>query len=328
MLSQRALPTSQRAAPLLADRFCRLQAVKGTQSPWIPEAARGIHTPLNIDAWVQALQDHPNKTWVDSLLSGLKEGVRIGFNPNASCGSAKTNMQSAMAHPAIVEQYLHKEVAAGNVAGPFPLVSLRDAVILNRFGVIPKAHKPGSWRLIVDLSFPHGCSVNEGISANDASMAYSSVEDAAQVVTKLGKNTLLAKIDIASAFRIIPVHPDDRHLLGMKWKNEVFIDKQLPFGLRSAPVLFNAVADALEWILRKRGISHVIHHLDDFLVFGTPGSEECSQFLECMRETCEELGIPLALEKVAGPCTQLTFLGIELDTERCRPSFQKTSCFV
>ena len=248
----------------------------------------------------------------------------VRFNPNASCGSAKTNMQSAMAHPAIVEQYLHKEVAAGNVAGPFPLDSLRDAVILNRFDVIPKAHKSGSWRLIVDLSFPHGCSVNEGISANDASMAYSSVEDAAQVVTKLGKNTLLAKIDIASAFRIIPVHPDDRHLLGMKWKNEVFIDKQLPFGLRSAPVLFNAVADALEWILRKRGISHVIHYLDDFLVFGTPGSEECSQFLECMRETCEELGIPLALEKVAGPCTQLTFLGIELDTEK----MQKKSCFV
>ena len=102
----------------------------------------------------------------------------------------------------------------------------------------------------------------------------------------------------------------------MKWNNELFIDKQLPFGLRSAPILFNAVADALEWILRERGISHVIHYLDDFLVFGTPGSDECSRFLECMQGTCKELGIPLAVDKVEGPCTSLTFLGIELDTEK------------
>lgn len=157
-------------------------------------------------------------------------------------------------------------------------------------------------------------------------MAYSTIEDAGQIISKLGKNTLLAKINIASAFRIIPVHPDDRHLLGMKWNNELFIDRQLPFGLRSAPILFNAVAAALEWILREQGIPHVIHYLDDFLVFGTPGSDECSRFLECMQKTCKELGIPLALDKVAGPCTSLTFLGIELDTEKCRSSYQQTSC--
>ena len=44
---------------------------------------------------------------------------------------------------------------------------------------------------------------------------------------------LLAKIKIASVFRIITVHPDDRHLLGMKWNSAIYIDKQLLFGLRS-----------------------------------------------------------------------------------------------
>ena len=291
--------------------------------PNIPEAAMGIHTPLVVEAWAHALEKHPNKIWVDSLLSGLKEGVRIGYNYQSSCHSAKANMQSAVSHPHVVDQYLLAELAAGNIAGPFPLDPLKGSVMLNWFGVIPKANKPGKWRLIVDLSYPHGSSVNDGISTGDASMAYSSIEDAGRIITKLGQFTLLAKIDIANAFRIVPVHPDDRHLLGMKWNSAIYIDKQLPFGLRSAPALFNAVADALEWILRERGVSHILHYLDDFLVIGGPGLHECTHYLDCMLSTCEELGIPLALDKVEGPTTRLTFLGIDMDTENmqaCLPA--------
>ena len=94
-------------------------------------------------------------------------------------------------------------------------------------------NKPGKWWLIVDLSYPHGSSVNDGISSGDASMAYASIEDAGWITSSLGQFTLLAKINIASVFRIITVHPDDRHLLGMKWNSAIYIDKQLLFGLRS-----------------------------------------------------------------------------------------------
>ena len=50
------------------------------------------------------------------------------------------------------------------------------------------------------------------------------VDQVVQRVLSLGKGALLAKIDIESAFRNIPVHPDDRHLLGMRWNDELFID--------------------------------------------------------------------------------------------------------
>lgn len=56
-------------------------------------------------------------------------------------------------------------------------------------------------------------------------------------------------MDVKQAYRNIPVHPQDRHLLGMQWKGEVFVDMVLPFGLRSAPLLFTAVADALQWVM-------------------------------------------------------------------------------
>ena len=81
-------------------------------------------------------------------------------------------MQSEVSHPKVVEHYLLAEIAAGNVVGPFPLDPLKGSVMINRFGLIPKGNKPENWRLVVDLFYPHGSSVNDGISSGDASMAY------------------------------------------------------------------------------------------------------------------------------------------------------------
>ena len=71
----------------------------------------------------------------------------------------------------------------------------------------------------------------------------------AHLLLELGQGAFTPKIDVASAYRIVPVHPLDRYFLGMV----VYMDKQLPFGLSSAPVLFNAYADGLEWIARVEG---------------------------------------------------------------------------
>ena len=74
---------------------------------------------------------------------------------------------------------------------------------------------------------------------------------------------MLAKIDIQSAFRLLSAHPADRHL---KWNGNIYVDMCLPFGLRSAPKLFNVLADLLEWIARVQGIYYILHYLDDFLM--------------------------------------------------------------
>ena len=85
----------------------------------------------------------------------------------------------------------------------------------------------------------------------------------ARSVLELGPGAQLAKIDIKSTYRIIPVHPDDRPLLGMHWGDHLYVDTALPFGLRSAAKLFNAVADALEWIAKHMGIEFLWHYLDN-----------------------------------------------------------------
>ena len=72
---------------------------------------------------------------------------------------------------------------------------------------------------------------------------------------------MLVKADIKEGYRMIPIHPQDQRLLGVQWRGEVFIDRMLPFGLRSAPKIFSAVADALQWILAVKEITHSLHYL-------------------------------------------------------------------
>ena len=96
------------------------------------------------------------------------------------------------------------------------------------FGVIPKPHKPGKWRLITDLSSPKGASVNDRINSRFCSL---SIDDAVRMVQRLGRGSVLAKFDLEAAYRIIPVHPQDRLLLYMIWQGELFADGALPFGL-------------------------------------------------------------------------------------------------
>ena len=71
------------------------------------------------------------------------------------------------------------------------------------------------------------------------------VQDAVRQILKLGQGCFLVKIDIDSAFRNVPVHPHDCHLVGMIWNQQLYVDTALPFGLRSVSQIFNAIAVAL-----------------------------------------------------------------------------------
>ena len=242
----------------------------------IPTQLQEVTTTLVYSQWAEQLQSHPDHNFSSYVLRGISQGFRIGFDYNRAhpCTSARSNMQSALQCPLVVDEYLEQEVSLNRVMGPLPMDSI-PGVHVNRIGVIPKKHQPGKWRLIVDMSHPEGRSANDGIEPELCSLKYISVDDAVRLVLELGQGTLLAKLDIQSAYRIIPVHPSDRKLLGMSWRGQLFVDSVLPFGLRSAPIIFTAVADALQWVLESKGVSHILHYLDDFLLLGPPASPAC-----------------------------------------------------
>ena len=146
---------------------------------------------------------------------------------------------------------------------------LEDAMNLDihisPLGAIPKKGRQGRWRLSMDLSSPKSVSIAKcNFAKEQCSFHYASVDWVVEQIAQLGRHGALAKMDINNAYHNIPIAPNDRHLLRFTWDGRVYIDKVLPFGLRSAPLISLAIANTLLWIMHKRGVSGAIHYVDGF----------------------------------------------------------------
>ena len=252
-----------------------------------------------------------NQQFVTSLLHNLQWGCHVGYT--SPCFARITpNLTSALLHPDTVSAALSKEVSNGRTAGPFqtpPIPNLQCSPL----GVVPK--KDGTWRTIMDLSFPHGSSMIDYISKDEFSLHYATFDQALSLVARYGKDALMAKLDIKHAFQLCPVHLEDRELLGTHWQGQYYLDLCLPFGMQSSPYLFNRLADAFEWLLKTNyHIQDLMHYMDDYFTINPANSLVCAHNVHTITQVASSLDIPLASNKLEGPTTQLVFLGILIDT--------------
>ena len=210
-----------------------------------PLAPVHVVFPLQLAQFQAELRDYPDQAAASHVLTGLRDGFRIGFEASsASLRSVSANMLSTLVH----------------------------------------------------LSYVTVDSFIEGIMAR-------------------GQGTIMAKFDVASAYRNVAIHPQDRSLLGMGWRGMYYVDMALPFGLRSAPYIFTAIADVVEWILTHNyGVTFLRHYLDYFMTLGPPASPVCHYNLQACIRLCTILGLPLHPRKLEGLTTCLSILGIELDS--------------
>ena len=135
------------------------------------------------------------------------------------------------------------------------------------------------------------------------------------LVQALGPGTQLVKMDLKEAYRIVTVHPDDQHLLAITWNGSVYVDRSLPLGLRLAPKIFTAVADAAS-CGRCLGTPSTRNTpvADDFLFFQPRGDILSTDTRTIASSVFQELGVPVAEHKTEGPSTRVTFLGFAIDT--------------
>ena len=187
-----------------------------------------------------------------------------------------------------------------------------------------KRRSPGKYRVIHDLSWPPGSSINNFISKSDHSMQYISIDNIVQKVVAKGHKCLMAKLDTEDAFKHIIVRPENVELLGTTWTRqqadggqikEYYLDLVLAFGMRSSPKLFNDYADGLEFIMKANGSSEVLHYLDDYFTCGQAGTKECRENLDIMLDTCREFGFSAQPTKVEPLTSSLEILGILVDTD-------------
>ena len=256
-------------------------------------------------AWEAALSSHPDPRFAGFIRRGLASGFRIGIQlAQAHLRLHGRNHPSAHEHPEVVRSAIQTEVHAGR------LVPVTHWVHTSPMGLVPKSSSgPNEFRLILDLSSPRGHSLNDGVDPSQCSLKYAAIDQAILLLLTFGS---LAKFNLASAYRRVPVHPLDQPLLGLTWEGVTYMDKALPFGLRSAPKIFSAMADAISWAVMCNGATGFIHYLDDFLFVGSPGTETTNTHLATAIKTCTELGFPVADHKTEA--TAITFLGIQIDS--------------
>ena len=273
-------------------------------------------TPIKTDVLRALLKNYPDK---DYILSGFEVGFKIGFDgieSNVFCN----NSNSAIINPAAVQEKLESELAMNRISGPYSSPPFKHFKC-SPLSLLLKSN--GKFRLLHNLSYPYNeHSVNKSIPESASKVKFSNIGHALDII-KVNRCCFLAKADIAEAFRLIPIHPSDYHLLGFKFQDEYYYDRCLPMGCSSACKIFERVSDALEFILiNTYKVSHVVKYLDDFL-FIANSEKECSKALSDFRDMCSVINFPIAEKKTEGPVTSLIFLGYHIDTIKMVVSIPK-----
>ena len=249
------------------------------------------------------------------LENGFKHGFRLRVRGEVPFQNEfPPNPKMSLEEQKIMGSKIRDEVLMGRVAGPF------SNPPFDRFHISPVRLEPkkvGGYRFIHNLSYPHDSelSVNSNIPQEEKTCSYTSLDEAIASIKALGKGVFLAKTDIKSAFKIIPVHPDDYRLLGFRWEGQFYYAKTLPMGAGSSCAIFEEFSTAVAYVAEnKLGIQKCHHILDDFLLI-VDGRDRCRSSLTAFLSFCKEVGIPIAPEKTHDPSQIMDFVGVGLNVQ-------------
>ena len=271
-----------------------------------------LPTPIKINKLKLILQGYDVENLI-FFISGFRHGFYLGYqDPRQSC--FVKNSDSTKGNWEVVNTKLKQEMKMGRIAGPFNMPPF-EKFRVSPLAVIPKSTQ-GEYRLIHNLSAPLGNSVNSFIPPELTSVKYQKLEDAINIIKQLGKGTLMSKLDIKDAFRLIPINPKDYELLGIHWDSKFYFDKTLPMGCSTSCAIFEAFSSAIHWSLpQKIKDGHIFHIIDDFHMLGETGSNDCKNALQSLVDLCSKLGVPIQEEKTVHPTTCIVFMGITLYSE-------------
>ena len=165
-----------------------------------------VKSQLNPDVWDSLLTDY----WDKQLCSLIRFGFPLDFQWDNPFKSHLDNHTLGKLYPKDVEAYLSEEIAYGAILGPFkepPLSKLHVSPFMTR----EKPNAPHR-RVIIDLSFPQGLSVNAGICRDSYLdtlflLKLPTIDTITNQIKVLGKGCMLYKIDISRAFRHVKLDP-------------------------------------------------------------------------------------------------------------------------
>lgn len=270
-----------------------------------------VSTSLLLSNWRTLLSNYHDNIVIDFLSYGWP----VNYTAHTPPVSSLHNHPSATNFDSHVQTYLDTELSWNAIAGPFDHPPFADDFVSSPLQTVPK-RGTSTQRVVMDLSFPHGSSVNDGISQDiylgeHFKLRLPGIDRLVEFILEKGRNCLIFKKDLRRAYRQFPVDPKDYNLLGFCYKGKFYFDTRCPFGLRSSAMICQRTTKAVVHIFTEQGFLADVY-LDDFYDAEYPSL--AAQAFSCLGQLFQHLGLDSSPEKDSPPSTSMICLGILVDT--------------
>ena len=271
-----------------------------------------FNSKFNIKLWRKRLTSYHDRI----VCEFLEFGFPLDFDRSKTVSdNVRRNHKGARDYPEFITNYIKKECSAGRMIGPFTENPLSVPLIVSPLNTVPKSSKDER-RVIVDLSWPHGASINDGISKDrylgeTINYHYASVAEICEMVRQVGPGAVIYKRDLRHAYRQIPVDPGDYCYLGYAWEDSLYMDSVLVMGQRNAAMGCSRTTNAVMYMHAQDGYKGG-SYLDDLI--GVALASNGQEAYESLGELLNDLGLLENFEKACPPSTVQLVLGILIDT--------------
>ena len=133
------------------------------------------------------------------------------------------------------------------------------------------------------------------------------------------KGTYMAKVDLKSAYRQVPLSERSQNVVGIYWPfkgdnhDTYMIDTRLPFGAAKSVGIFHRITQSVCRMLKRMGINAIICFIDDFFI-SSDTIDSARRAINLLIHVLVSLGFAISWEKCVSPTTCLTFLGVSINT--------------
>ena len=213
-----------------------------------------VHTHRDLNLLENLLADYEDKLVVD--FHRYRWTMSKSILPLTN-GSAKINHKGALDFPDAINHYLATEHSNNTLLGPFFTNPFPDRSALPPLNSVPKRDSDKQ-RVILDMSFPPGHSVNDGIDKDCylevlIDLTYPTVDSFTTMVKAVGPGALMYKRDLSRAYCQIWTDPFNVPYQGFYWQGAFYFDTVLVMGCTSCAYIYQRVTSALAHIHNSWG---------------------------------------------------------------------------
>lgn len=298
-----------------------------------------IVTPLKHESWRDLLQEAGVLEEFADVPAGIQYGFDLGLGSYPLAQSFNPpNHYKLPEHETFILSKYKEEIDIGLLSPGYPLPFLEE--ILGPIRTAPlgvhERELGGKLRVVIDHSYPRNnpdnISVNGHADSDLFPCEWGTFSACFLLVARAPEGTEVATFDVKSAFRNIPVRPDQRRFLATQINGRIHLDPCCNFGFCCSPGIFGRVADAIMRIFRFKGVEDLLKWVDDFIFFrygirrDKDGKWEYKYTEKIIWDIAAELGWPWSPEKFVAFRQIFVYLGFEWDLRNktvCLPAAKK-----